>query len=393
VLAGLGLGLALAGCGTLPAAAPTSFELVNNSSDDASFEYFLVPVDARVTTVLEKFHLRFGPGFHGRPRYSATNTLHPGDTVSITVYESGGSTLFPPPSVKPGADITGVPGTISPGASTVPPQQIEKDGSINMPYAGRVVIGNKTPVEAARLIEEALAGKAVNPQVVVTPVANLSQTVTVSGDVNQPRYVQVTLRGEKLLEVIAAAGGAKFPPYETYVKVVRGNLVGEVLLQTVINNPSENISMRPGDQIYLIRHPRTYAVLGAAPRNSTFMFESEKVTLAEAVARAGGPVDQVGDPGGIYLFRFEPWSTAKDVLLPDQLAKLAEAPPPFVPVMYHIRMREAEGYFVAQAIKMRDKDVVLITNAPTTQLNKIMTVVRGFSDIGRDIKDIAQNPR
>jgi polysaccharide export outer membrane protein len=313
--------------------------------------------------------------------------------VSITVYESGGSTLFPPPSVKPGAAITGVPGTISPGASTVPPQQIEKDGSINMPYAGRVVIGNKTPVEAARLIEEALAGKAVNPQVVVTPVANLSQTVTVSGDVNQPRYVQVTLRGEKLLEVIAAAGGAKFPPYETYVKVVRGNLVGEVLLQTVINNPSENISMRPGDQIYLIRHPRTYAVLGAAPRNSTFMFESEKVTLAEAVARAGGPVDQVGDPGGIYLFRFEPWSTAKDVLLPDQLAKLAEAPPPFVPVMYHIRMREAEGYFVAQAIKMRDKDVVLITNAPTTQLNKIMTVVRGFSDIGRDIKDIAQNPR
>jgi polysaccharide export outer membrane protein len=392
VLAAFACGLSLAACGALPAAAPTSFELINNNSDDPSFDYSLVTVDARVAAVLERFRPSFGPGFHG-PRYVANNRLHPGDAISITVYETGGSTLFPPPSNKPGADLTGVPGTISPGASTIPPQAIERDGTVNMPFVGRVPVAGKTPAEAARLIEEGLAGKAVNPQVVVTPVASLSQTVTVSGDVNTPRYVQVTLRGEKLLEVIAAAGGSKFPPYETYVRVVRGNNVASVLLQTIINNPSENISMRPGDQIYLTRHPRSYAVLGAAPRASMFIFDTEKVTMAEAVAKAGGPADQVGDPAGVYLFRFEPWFVAKDVLPPSQVEKYAAAPPEFVPILYNVRMREAEGFFVAQAIQIRDKDVVLITNAPTTQLNKVLVIARGFSGIAEDVKRFATNPR
>jgi polysaccharide export outer membrane protein len=201
------------------------------------------------------------------------------------------------------------------------------------------------------------------------------------------------LRNDKLLEVIAAAGGPKFPPYETYVKVIRNGHVGTVLLQSIINNPAENINMRPGDQVYLIRHPRTYAVLGAVSRGSTFMFDTEKVTLAEAVAKSGGPADQVGDPAGIYLFRFEPWSVAKNVLLPDQLAKLSPAPPEFVPILYNIRMREAEGFFVAQAVQMRDKDVVLITNASAVQLNKMLVIARNVSSIAADFRQYTINPR
>ena len=35
-------------------------------------------------------------------------------------------------------------------------------------------------------------------------------------------------------------------------------------------------------------------------------FGAEKVTLAEALAKAGGLLDLRADPAGVFLFRFEP---------------------------------------------------------------------------------------
>ena len=122
---------------------------------------------------------------------------------------------------------------------------------------------------------------------------------------------------------------------------------------------------------------------GAGQKVSQYTFDTEKVTLAEAIARAGGPIDTVGNPGGIYLFRFEPWFIAKDVL--GEQAKFQGDPPPFVPILYRLGLRDADGYFLAQAVQMRDKDVVLVTNAETTQLQKLLAVVRSFTGIAYDL--------
>ena len=48
-------------------------------------------------------------------------------------------------------------------------------------------------------------------------------------------------------------------------------------------------------------------------------------------------------------------------------------------------LRDADGYFMAQAVQMRDKDVILISNAETTQLQKALAVVRGFTGIAYDL--------
>jgi len=383
------LALLVVGCAALPAAAPTSAELETQSSDP-TFNFYTVPVDSHVVAFLHNYKSGFGERFI-RSRYAATNALHPGDTVSITVYESGGSTLFPPPAVLPGASITGQPGAISPGASTIPPQTIEADGTLSVPFVGRIPVVGQTPGQVGHLIEQDLQGKTISPQVIVTLVNGTYNAASVSGDVNAARVVPLSLRGERLLDVIAAAGGPKDPPYEIYVHVVRRNLHGSVLLQTVINDPAENVSISPGDQVYLIHYPRSFAVLGATQHVAQYPFNQEKVTLAEAVAQAGGPIDAIGDPGGIYLFRFEPWSIAKSVLAEDQVAALAVAPPEFVPILYRVQLRDAEGYFAAQAIQMRDKDVVLITNAPATQLQKAMAVIRGFTGIAYDLKPMTVN--
>jgi len=373
----------LTGC-FLPAAAPTSRELTT-SAVTPDFQYSQVRIDGHVAAVINRGRSSFDASFK-RARYVATNALRPGDIVSVTVYETGGSTLFPPPSSFPGAGLTGQPGAVSPGVNTVPPQTIEANGTITVPFVGLVKVAGMTPGQVSQLIERRLQGKAVGPQVIVSLVSNNANAVAVSGDVNLAKVVPLTLRGERLLDVIATAGGPKYPPYDTYVRVVRGGHVGSVLLQTIINSPAENISVRPNDQIVLTRYPRSFAVLGATAKVAQYMFDTEKVSLAEAVARAGGPIDAIGDPNGIYLFRIEPWFIAKEVLSPEQIQELGTSPQEFVPVLYQLDLRSAEGYFLAQAIDMRDKDVVLVSNSEATQLQKLLAVVRGFTGIAYDLK-------
>ncbi|HVU19898.1 MAG TPA: polysaccharide biosynthesis/export family protein [Rhizomicrobium sp.] len=377
------LPIILAGC-ALPAAAPTASELAA-STDAADFKYSIVTMDTHVVFELNQFHPTFASSFRNR-RHGATNSLAAGDVVAITVYETGGQALFPPPSVVSGAAASAASlGQVATGASNIPPQVIESDGTIFVPFVGRVKIGGLTPGQAGAVIQRDLQGKSVSPQVMVSLINNIGNAATVSGEVNAARPVPLSSRGERLLDVIAAAGGAKYPAYETYVQIVRNKEVGKILLQTVVNNPAENIVIAPQDQIYLVHDPRRYAVFGATQRVSTYPFMSEKVSLAEAVAQAGGPIDLTGDPSGVYLFRFEPWFIAKEVLDPEYITSLGPHPPEFVPILYRLNLKNAEGYFLAQSVQMRDKDVILITNAETTQLMKALAVVRGFTGIASDI--------
>jgi polysaccharide export outer membrane protein len=367
----------------LPASAPTSIELAAPNSEAADFNYSPVELDGHVVARLTGFRPSLPSVFKG-PRYTPSNALDAGDVVAVTVYETGGQTLFPPPAVVPGAASAASPvGAVATGASNIPPQVVEADGTIFVPFVGRIKIAGLTPGQAGSLIAQRLEGKAVSPQVLVSLVNNLGSAATVGGDVASPRSVPLGSRGEHLLDVIAAAGGSKFPAYDTYVQIVRNGVAGHVLLQTIINNPDENIFVRPRDQIYLVNSPRTFSILGASQRVNVYPFGREKVTLAEAIANGGGPVDAIGDPGGIYLFRFEPLHIAK-VILGSAIETYGPTPPDFIPILYHIDMRDAQGYFIAQAVEMRDKDVVLITNAGSTQLRKILAIVKGVSGIAYD---------
>jgi polysaccharide biosynthesis/export protein len=382
------IGSLLAAC-ALPAAGPTALQL-ESSVGNADFPFHLVRVDGRVVSILQGYRgVTFGEGFR-TGRYAASNALRPGDVVTITVYETGGSTLFPPPmssstfSLSPHA-----PNSAPAGNSTIPAQVVEADGTINVPFVGRVAVTGRTPGQVGRIIEQGLRGKAVEPQVIVSLVNNATNTATVGGDVNAPKPVPLSLRGERLLDVIASAGGAKYASYDTYVEIVRGGRTGAALLQSVVKNPSENVIIRPNDQIFLTRAPRSFAVMGATQKVAQYPFESERVTLAEAIARAGGPIDNIGDPGGIYLFRFEPWSIAKEILKANNIDLGSGPPPDVVPILYQIGLREAEGYFYAQAVQMRDKDIVLITNAEATQLQKLLVLARGVSGIAYEVQRAA----
>jgi hypothetical protein len=53
--------------------------------------------------------------------------------------------------------------------------------------------------------------------------------------------------------------------------------------------------------------------------------------------------------------------------------------------MYHIDLKQAEGYFLAQQLMMRDKDIVVITTAEATQIQKFLTPLRGVTGLYFDL--------
>ena len=97
---------------------------------------------------------------------------------------------------------------------------------------------------------------------------NVTDTVTVSGEVLGGARVPLSVGGDHLLDVIAAAGGAKAPVYQTFVQLTREGVTVTIPLEQLVSNPAENIYAWPGDTLTLVQLPQTYSVFGATTANS-----------------------------------------------------------------------------------------------------------------------------
>ena len=80
--------------------------------------------------------------------------------------------------------------------------------------------------------------------------------------------VSLSPGGDRLLQVIAAAGGAKAPVHETFVRLSRDGVTATIPLEQLVADPAEDIYAQPGDVLTLVRVPQTFSVFGATGRNA-----------------------------------------------------------------------------------------------------------------------------
>src|SRR5439155_6425688 len=118
---------------------------------------------------------------------------------------------------------------------------VTSDGSISIPYAGRVSAANRTPKEVQHAIEERLGPKALDPQALVVVKRSAANSVSVAGEVIGGARVPLSPGGDRLLEVIAAAGGAKAPVHDTFVRLSRDGVTATVPLATLVADPGQDI--------------------------------------------------------------------------------------------------------------------------------------------------------
>jgi polysaccharide export outer membrane protein len=289
--------------------------------------------------------------------------IGPGDVVEVTVWEAPPGMLFgvgsAPPSTGPATATT----------ATFPEQMVSPDGTIGLPFVGQVPVAGKTSEQIEAEIVRRLRGKANQPEALVRITRNTTADVTVVGEVTNSARVPLTPRGERLLDALAATGGLRQPLNKVTLQVTRGSQVQALPLQTIVRDPRQNILLQPGDVIAALYQPLSFTVLGATGKNEEISFEAQGISLAQALARAGGLVDNRAKASGAFVFRFED-AGALDWPVPP-----VTTPDGRVAVIYRVDLKNPATFFAAQSFPMRDKDVVYVSNAPASEVQKFFNLV------------------
>jgi len=257
-------------------------------------------------------------------------------------------------------------------SATIPDQQVAPDGAIVVPFAGQVPAAGRTPVEVQQTIETLLASKALQPQALVIVKKSTANTVTVAGEVVPGARLPLSPGGDRLLQVIAAAGGAQAPVHETFVRLSRDGVTATIPFERLVADPAEDIYARPGDVLTLVRIPQTFSVFGATARNDLITFDAEKLTLSEALAKSQGLRDELANPKGVFLFRYEPAAIVR--ALDQPIA--TRAADGTSPVAYRFDFSDANSYVIADQFPVRDKDIIFVADAGAIQAQKVFTVLQ-----------------
>ena len=363
---------ALAACESLPSSGPSAGEVTAASKPTTSGQtrFALVDVDPNVIARMETWAAVSMQGTFGRQGPVSTQAIGIGDSVQVVIWEAAAGGLFSAPAND----------RIGPGSrtATIPEQAVGPGGAITVPYAGRVSVAGRTPQQVEQAIVQALTGKAIEPQALVTVTKNVANTVTVVGEVTGGARVPLTTRGDRLLDVVAEAGGTKAAAHETYVTLLRGSRSVRIPMQAILADPAENVYVRPGDVISVAREQQTFTSAGATGQNAVVPFEAMGITLDQAIARSGGLNDMRADPGGVYVIRYE---------RPEEYDQLGlRRPDPGalsqVPVIYRVNMRDPNGFFLARRFPIRNKDILFVSNASSMELQKVMTILLPFIGLG-----------
>jgi polysaccharide biosynthesis/export protein len=139
----------------------------------------------------------------------------------------------------------------------------------------------------------------------------------------------------------------------------------------LVYEPANNIFVHPNDTIYVYREPQTFLAFGAFGNQQQVPFGTWRITLAEAVAKAGGLNDGVADPASVFLYRGETREVAEAMGI-----DCSKFQGPIIPVIYNINFRNPGSYFLATTFEMRNKDVIQVSNSVSTEATKFLTYVR-----------------
>lgn len=366
----------LSGCGQLPASGPYSKDISGTKLTfpdkvvkDKDFKYALIDINQKLADSIKDKKLIIKPNYNwpalGSPQSVGVRV---GDGVSITIYESQSGGLFIPTEagVRPGNFVT------------IPVQTVEPDGIITVPFAGVIDVLGRTSNDISAEITKKLGVRAIEPQVIVTITQRVGDEVSIIGEVGAATKLSLALAGEKILDVVAKAGGNSLAGYDTNITLQRGRQKWTAPFEDLVEDANKNIYLRGRDTIYLYREAQSFQAYGAVNSAGKYDFGKRDLMLAEAMGLSRGLDDNLADPEEIYIYRIESLKYLSQIgfeLPKDLRAAKGES----FPIIYKLNLRGADGFFMAQQFPMRKDDIIYIANAESVEFIKFLNIINPSS--------------
>lgn len=354
-------------CG-LPQVGPNKRQIYSGSVQREG-DAFVVSVNDRVTSATSVTPaLGFSQAFINAS-ISGSDTVSPGDTLGISVWENVDEPLL-------GAQ----------GAPFAALEEIQVDGSgfIFIPYAGRIKASGNSPEAIRRIITTKLEDQTPDPQVQVRRLAGDGNTVTLLGSVGGQGVYPIERPTRTLAAMLARAGGVAITPEIAQVTVTRGHHQGRIWFEDLYDNPALDIALRGGDRILVEADTRSFTALGATGGQAQVPFESQNLSALEAIAQVGGLNAASADPTGVFVLRNERPEIANPVLGRTDLVGDQR-------LVYVLDLTQPNGMFHARDFVIRDGDTLYVTEAPFTQFNKALSAFLGTAQTASTVSAIAGN--
>ncbi|WP_138465549.1 polysaccharide biosynthesis/export family protein [Poseidonocella sp. HB161398] len=360
------LGTAVAGCG-LPRSGPTKGEVLDSSKESRGSTQVVMATQGVARAADYAPALGFSSAFRSAG-VVGSDTISAGDTLGLTIWENVDQGIL---------SASGAPTPLN----TV---QVDGDGYIFVPYAGRMRAAGLTPEQLRVDITDSLQAQTPDPQVMVVRQAGDGSTVSVAGSVGAQGVYPIERPTRTLSSMLAQAGGLTIESDIAQVTVLRGNQRGTIWFNSLFEAPQNDIALRGGDRILVEGDRRAYTALGATGSQTRINFNSQELTAMEALAQVGGLQTNAADPTGIFILRTEPEEVARVVTGNPALYGPQQ-------VVYVLNLTSGEGLFVAKQFTIRNDDTLYVTEAPWTQFNKALATFFGSLNTVASSQQIAGN--
>jgi len=359
----------LGACSAIPADGPSRREIERARETAAAVGYVLIPLDRAVAATVSEQAA-------SRPNDVAERPLPPGrplgqigvgDTLQITLWEPNATsgTLFE----RPGANVT---------------VRVGADGTVAVPYAGRIRVADRSPAQAEASILREARVQSASVQVSVLTVDDQTNQVIVQGDVVRPGRVMLNPGADRLLDVLALAGGSRLANHLATVHVIRGRAEFRQDLALLAANPVGDLRLAPGDRVQVKPIGRHFYAFGAVNRPGEQPYQADEMSLAQSLGRLAGLQDARADPAAVFVFRRQSAELTR-MLLPDGMATPADD---LTRVVFQVNMADPNSFFVTQNFRVEPNDVLYVAQSRITEITKFLQILVSLSSsvqVGRNL--------
>ena len=271
-------------------------------------------------------------------------TVNRGDILNITVWD------HPELTIPAGSDR-------SPSEAG---NWVHSDGTIFYPYVGEIKVAGLKVTEIRDILRKELAKYIASPQVDVTVASFRSKRVYMTGELKQPGTQPITNVPLTLLEAVSNAGGLTDTADWTNVTLTRNGETKRYSLRDLYRqgDTRENILLRPNDIIHVARNDAAKIfVLGEVTKPTSLNIGRSDITLAEALADAGGFAQATADASGVFVIR----------KAAEESGKIAD--------VFQLHARNATALVLADQFTLQARDIVYVTAAPIARWNRLIAQI------------------
>ena len=296
--------------------------------------------------------------------------LAPGDGVDIALWGQDGVGVFSNGSGGPGA-TSGVSGMTDMGEMVV-----DESGAIHVPQVGRVRAQGLTTAGLRDAIVRRLSRVTVGLDVSVRRTDRRGQTVTIEGDLNKPGVYPIGAGTQRLSGLLSQAAPNQTNPEQLAVTVRRHGESASVRLSDIYRDSAEDIALRAGDSVVVHDVVENLIVLGAAGAQSRVKLSKRNYTVLDALGDSRGLSDALANPKAVFLLRIRP----------NAVASTTDAPP----VIYQFDFTRPEQMVLAGKFSVHDGDAIYISDAPFTQVQKVLSAFSATLGTARSVSSMSQ---